>query len=159
MANVKHCTMRITSIITLLAFVLTQSAPSYALRQPVSEGSAIGEVTAALTNRADAKGMDERYQLDRRKFIKGLIGIAVVASVPKWVGAMNEDSAEASKTPFEKLRQKFPNIFIDGLEQLDQAERYAKELFEALSLVQKNYPHLLKRLFLRKMTQSNPCGE
>ena len=159
MANVKHCTMRITSIITLLAFVLTQSAPSYALRQPVSEGSAIGEVTAALTNRADAKGMDERYQLDRRKFIKGLIGIAVVASVPKWVGAMNEDSAEASKTPFEKLRQKFPNIFIDGLEQLDQAERYAKELFEALSLVQKNYPHLLnnvKKIIFKKDDPKQP---
>ena len=38
-------TIRIISLVTLATFVLIQSAPAYALRQPVSEGSALGEVT------------------------------------------------------------------------------------------------------------------
>ena len=49
-------TIRIISLVTLATFVLIQSAPAYALRQPVSEGSALGEVTAALTGNVSSSG-------------------------------------------------------------------------------------------------------
>jgi len=49
-------TIRIISLVTLATFVLIQSAPAYALRQPVSEGSALDEVTAALTGNVSSSG-------------------------------------------------------------------------------------------------------
>jgi len=68
-------TIRIISLVTLATFVLIQSAPAYALRQPVSEGSALGEVTAALTGNVSSSGRATGVIMPTGLLLRGIMHI------------------------------------------------------------------------------------